>query len=301
LDKTYLTIIMKTFNHFFGRSFLSLIAVFTLFSVTAFSQNNTSGNQPGNLVYNYPVNVPVRYKSETKVVQDMDINGQTMETNVISYIGLTLKSLGAAGSNFKIAVTVDTMAQTVDSPAGFSGGAIPEMAGKTFNIVISPDGKITDNSEARNVTYAVVSGGTGDAEQITDNFFPVLPAGTIKPGYTWTSEDSINSRTSAMVTLGTVKSENTFVGFELYNGVNCAKITSALSGTRIMTTQAQGMDIKVSGPYTGSITEYFAPSTGYFIKQIVDTKLTGTIDITAPDAMSFPLIMVITSTKEAVN
>jgi len=292
---------MKTVNHLFVRSLLSLIAAFTLISVTAFSQKNPAVNQPGNLVYNYPVNTPVKYKSTTKVVQDMDINGQSMQTNVVSYIEVTMKSVGPSGSNFKIAVTIDTMSQTVDSPAGFTGGAIPDIAGKSYNVVISPDGKVIDNSEAKNVTYPIVSGGTGDAVQITDNFFPVLPADKIKPGYTWTSEDSINSNTSSMATLGTVKSENTFEGYELYNGINCAKITSVLSGTRLMKTQSQGMDIKVTGPYTGSMTVYFAPSTGYFLKQYVTTKLTGTIDITAPDAMSFPLVMDITLTKEAIN
>jgi hypothetical protein len=292
---------MNPRSHPLERSVLSLIAVFTLISVTAFSQNNPSASQPGKLVYNYPVNTPVKYKSTTKVVQDMDINGQSMQTNVVSYLGVTMKSVGTSGSNFKIAVTVDTMAQTVDSPAGFTGGAIPDIAGKSYNVVISPDGKVVDNSEAKNVTYALVSGGTGDALQVTDNFFPVLPADKIKPGYTWTSEDSINSSTSSVVTLGTVKSVNTFEGFELYNGVNCAKIATVLSGTRIMKTQSQGMDIKVTGPYTGSMTVYFAPSTGYFLKQYVNTRLKGTIDITTPDVMSFPLVMETILTKEVIN
>ena len=291
---------MKTSNNLFVRSLLSLIAVFTLISVTSFSQNNPSASQPDKLVYNYPANTPVKYKSTTKVVQDMDINGQSIQTNVVSYIGVTLKSVGPSGSNFKITVTVDTMAQTVDSPAGFTGGAIPDIAGKSYNVIVSPAGKVIDNSEAKNVTYAIVSGGTGNALQITDNFFPVLPADKISPGYTWTSEDSINSSTSSMVTLGTVKSVSTFEGFELYSGVNCAKITTVLSGIRITKTQSQGMDIKVTGPYTGSMTVYFAPSTGYFLKQDVNTKLTGTIDITTPDAMSFPLVMETNQTKEVI-
>jgi hypothetical protein len=292
---------MKTANHFFGRTALSLIAVMTLVSVTAFSQNNPSGSQPAKLVYNYPLNSPVKYRVVTKVVQDMDINGQSMQNNINSYTGLTLKSLGASGDNFKIEVTIDTLYQTIDSPAGVNGGAIPGIAGKAFNIIISSDGKETDNSEAKNVTYETGAGATGDAVQIIDNFLPVLPADAVKPGYTWTANDSINSNASNLVTRGTVKAENTFVGFELYNGVNCAKITTLLSGTRIMTTQSQGMDIKISGPYTGSITVYFAPSSGYFIRQEVSTKMTGTIDITAPDAMSFPITMETTSTKEVIN
>jgi hypothetical protein len=291
---------MKTKISYSGRSVLSLFAILMLICGIAYSQNNPS-NQPGTMTYNYPLNNSVKYRMTTKVVQNMDVNGQPMETNVNSYTGLTLKSLGPSGSNYKIAVTIDTMGQTVDSPNGFSGGPVTGIAGKAFNIIISPDGKVTDNSEAKDLTYAAVSGGTSDAGQITDNFFPVLPAGPVKPGYTWTSSDSSNSRTSAMTNLGFVKAESTFEGFELYNGINCAKITSALTGTRIMKTQSQGMDIKVTGPYTGTITVYFAPSTGYFIKQIVNTKLTGTIEIATPDVMSFPLIMETTSTKEIIN
>ncbi|MGD0342069.1 MAG: hypothetical protein ABSA76_10225 [Bacteroidales bacterium] len=292
---------MKTAIQFFGKSVMSLFALLTIISFTAFSQNNPAGNQTGALAYNYPVNKPVKYRTTTKVVQDMDVNGQSMQNNINSYIGLTLKSLGAAGSNFKIEVTIDTMAQTTDTPAGFNGGAIPGIAGKVYNIIISPDGKVIDNSEAKNITYAAGAGGTGDAVQITDNFFPVLPAGNLKSGYTWTTNDSINSTTSLTTTRGTVNSDNTFEGFELLNGVSCAKITSVISGTRILRTQSQGMDIKMSGPYTGSITSFFAPSTGYFMKQEVSQKLTGTIDITAPDAMSFPLVMDITAIKEVIN
>jgi hypothetical protein len=132
-------------------------------------------------------------------------------------------------------------------------------------------------------------------------FFPVLPAGALNPGYTWTIEDSINSKSSSMTTLGAVKSENTFDDFELYNGVNCAKIISVPSGTRIMKTQNQGVDIKISGQCAGSSVVFFAPSTGYFIKQNVSLKLTGTMDMNTPDAMSFPLVMEITTAKEVLN
>jgi hypothetical protein len=269
--------------------------------VTAFSQNKDAATQPDTLVYNYPLNRPVSYRETTKVIQTMDINGQSMGTNVSSYAGLTLKSLGASDSNTKIEVKVDTMASTVDSPAGVSGGPIPAIAGKTYNILISQDGKVVDNSEAKNITYATGEGATGDAAQLTEGFFPVLPSGSIKPGTTWTTSDSINSQSSSMTTTGTVKADNTFDGYEIYNGVNCAKISSVLSGIRIMTLQTQGMDIKMSGPYTGSITFYFAPSAGIFIKRELSMKITGTMDITTPDVMSFPLVMEINVTTEVIK
>jgi hypothetical protein len=127
---------MKTSNYFSGRSVLSLMAALVLIPVTALSQNTPVSGQPASLVYSYPLNKQVKYKVTTKILQVMDINGQSMENNINNYTGMTLKSLGASGSNFKIEVKIDTMAQNVDSPGGSSGGPIPAVAGKTYNIII---------------------------------------------------------------------------------------------------------------------------------------------------------------------
>jgi hypothetical protein len=81
------------------------------------------------------------------------------------------------------------------------------------------------------------------------------------------------------------------------DGVLCAKISATLSGTRKMTTEAQGMTINTTGPYTGTQTLYFAVKEGYLVKETVNTKMTGNIEI--PDQnMTFPVVMNITSTNE---
>ncbi len=64
-----------------------------------------------------------------------------------------------------------------------------------------------------------------------------------------------------------------------------------------MTTEAQGMKINTTGPYTGTQTLFFAVKEGYLVKETVNTKMTGNIEI--PDQnMSFPVVMNITSTNE---
>jgi hypothetical protein len=92
-----------------------------------------------------------------------------------------------------------------------------------------------------------------------------------------------------MVTI--VKADNIFEGYEQLNGINCAKITSILTGTMLLKTQNQGMDIKMSGPFTGTGELYFAPDKGYFLKHTVKSRMTGQIEITSPDVMSFPVTM----------
>ena len=98
-----------------------------------------------------------------------------------------------------------------------------------------------------------------------------------------------------------VKADNKFEGYEQINGINCAKISFTLSGTRILKTQTQGMDIKMSGPYTGTGELYFALDKGYFLKQIVKTRMTGQMEITSPDVMSFPVTIDQNSVTELKN
>jgi hypothetical protein len=92
-----------------------------------------------------------------------------------------------------------------------------------------------------------------------------------------------------------------FDGIENVDGIDCAKISSTISGIRKMSAQSQGMgDIKTSGPFTGTQTLIFAVKDGYLIKEFVTSWLTGTIEM--PDQnMNFPVVMTIISTHEIVK
>jgi hypothetical protein len=60
------------------------------------------------------------------------------------------------------------------------------------------------------------------------------------------------------------------------------------------------MDIKTSGPFTGTQILLFAVKEGYLVKESVTSKITGKIEI--PDQnMNFPVVMTITSTQEIVK
>lgn len=291
---------MKNKTNFILRQlFLVVVAGLLMPSVSLIAQDKKKTAAPVNtFVYNNPVNKPLSYVQATKIIQNMEINGQAMQTNVSSSLAVTIKSLGPSGTDSKIEFRIDSMSQNVESPAGSMGGSIDGVKGKSFNIIVSGTGKITDVSEAAALTYDAGNGAQADASTIVDNFFPVLPAGQITPGYKWSSTDSINSKTPTVTTTGVVTSENTFDGYETYKGLNCAKFSSVLTGTRIIKTQSQGMDIKVTGPYNGTVTVYYAPAEGYFVKQDVTSKMNGTIEVSAAEGMTFPIIMDTTVSKE---
>jgi hypothetical protein len=252
------------------------------------------------LEYKYQADKSVKYLSETKIVQDMDVNGQSMLVNVSISLGCEVKSAGKQGENLNLGIKIDTLAQNVESPQGSAGGPVNDVKGKEFNIVISPSGRPIDLSGASKVVYTIEGSGESNLNQTFLSYFPVLPKNSVQPGDTWTTNDTIDSKSQANSVWMLVAAAYKYEGIEKINGSDCAKITATLTGTRKMTTQSQGMEIHTSGPFTGTQTLFFAVNEGYFVKQTVVSKMTGNIEI--PDQnMSFPVVMTITSTNEIVK
>jgi hypothetical protein len=284
-----------------------LFVAFTTFALLitsqAYSQNKPAENLPAGsvkLVYNYPSDRSIKYHVDGKIVQDMDVNGQSMLVNVSTFVGCNIKSTGKQNDNVTIEVKIDTMAQNIDSPQGVAGGPISDVKDKTFNMVITSKGKIVDLSEAAKISISIPGSGESDASMTFTDFFPVLPAMAVKPGDTWITHDTADIKGETMTRWMPVESNCKFEGIEQYNGFDCAKITSELSGTMKITNQAQGMNINTSGTFTGTSTLLFAVKEGYFIQETIKTKLTGTVEI-ADQGMSFPLVMDITTTNEMVK
>jgi hypothetical protein len=274
-----------------------LITVFlTVMTYTCHSQNKQADKVK--MEYNYPADKPVKYLNTSKIVQNMDINGMAMQVNVSQILGCSVKSSGKQESNLKLQIVIDTLAQEIESPNGFSGGTLTEATGKAFTIIISPAGREIDLSEADKVIFNIPGSGETNATQFVTDYFPDVPTGKVKPGDTWTSSDSVNAVSKITTIKSLINSKNKFEGIENIDGIECAKISSTLSGTQIMFTQSQGMDIKTSGSFTGTSVMFFAIKEGYFIKQTVISKLNGNIEMSYPESMTIPVVMDITSVNE---
>jgi hypothetical protein len=281
-----------------------LILILSVINSTGYSQkkSDASPSKGGvKLEYNYPAGSTFKYFTDTKIIEDMDINGQSMLVNVSMNMGCEVKSTGKDGGNLKLEIKIDSMTQNVESPQGSAGGPITDVKGKVFNMVISPSGKTIDLTEATNIVYTVEGSGENNLGQTFLNYFPYLPAGAVNPGDTWVINDTIDTKTATNTIWMPVESSYKFEGIENIDGVDCAKISATLSGIRKMKNQVQGMgDILTSGPFTGTQTLLISIKDGYLIKESVTTKMKGTMEI--PDQnMSFGVVMDVTSTNEIVK
>jgi|WetSurMetagenome_2_1015567.scaffolds.fasta_scaffold00024_24 hypothetical protein len=283
--------------HSFRSLIIASVTAAFLFPGTLFSQKNDALK----LVYDYPQSTPVKYLSKSKMVQNMDINGQTMVVSVDALLGCTVAAKGKEGDKLLLEIKIDTLVQSVETPGANTGGVLKDAIGKVFNIKILNTGKEVDLVEAQKVSYTNGQGAPSTMDESFSDFFPDLPAESITPGYTWSSTDTLNNDSESAKLKIIVKAENKFEGYEQVDGLKCAKISFALTGSRELKTQTQGMDIKMTGPLTGSGDLFFSAEKGYFIKETVITKTIGQIEITSPENMSFPVTVDQNSVVEVIK
>jgi len=281
-----------------------IVLSFTIVFSTAFiiNTNEIPGSKdPVKLAYNFAAGKSISYYSATTITQAMDVNGQTMNVLINQNLAFKAKMVSKVNEDFKLEISVDSLVSKVDSPNGSTGGKIKEVEGKTFNMSLSPLGKELDTKEAEKIEFSVEGTPGGNLSQYFANVFPDLPEKPVSVGDVWVKNDTVSSKSATSNTTQIIQSSNKFEGVEKINGVDCAKITSTITGTMQTTTQNQGMDILFKGPLTGTVTLYFAVKVGNFVRREISTKMTGTIDISGAQSMTFPVVMETNSKIEAKN
>lgn len=264
-----------------------LILIFSGFCSCILAQNAGGAVK---LAYKYPSDKAVRYLTNSTMAQIMDVQGQTMQTDVNSAFGCSVKSAGIVNNDLKLEITIDTIGQTSNSPMGGSGGAVQGIKGKSCMLVITPYGKVTDISDAAGLTYNIEGSGETNLSQTLEDFFPRLPENPVKTGDTWNLKDSVSSA-STIMTMKTVDlSVNKVEGFETVNGIECAKISRQHTGIMTMTVQNQGMDIFIKGPYTGTSEYLFAVKEGYLVRLTTSNKVKGDLEISSM-GMTMPIVI----------
>lgn len=238
-----------------------------------------SGAAEVKLTYNYPAVTGVNYMVSTVMAQVMDIQGQTMQNDVNSAFGFSVRGAGNQDANLKLEIVVDTLGQTTMSPMGGSGGAVSDVKGKSCFVVVSPDGKMIDLTGAEEFKYVVDGTGESNLGQALADFFPRLPDKPVKAGDTWTVQDSVMSKSPSSSMKIVFKSEYRLESIENTDGVEIAKISINNEGKIAQSISAQGMDLYLSGPFTSTSDFTFAVKEGYFQQQTTNMKMTGDLEI----------------------
>lgn len=265
--------------------------------ITGLSDNLFSQG-PVNLSYNYPGDRAIKYLTSTTMAQIIDIEGQVMQTDVNSAFGCTVTQTGKQDNNMIMQITIDTLGQTSAGPMGYSGGSVGNVKGKSIKVILSPNGKLIDISEAASLTYIISGSGESNLSQTVSDFFPVLPPDAVKPGDTWKLSDSTMTSSSSQTMKITDNSDNKLEGFENVNGVECAKISSTHTGVWTISIKSPEADLIIKGPYTATSECLFAIKEGYFLKNTSSTKLTGQLELTSPMVMTMPITIDMKSVTE---
>lgn len=268
-------------------------------SLTVLASAQQTG--PVTLKYKFSGTGDIRYIINAKMTQAMDIEGQIMDVNVTSAFGCKVASSGGSGENLNLKITIDTLGQSTISPMGESGGAVTELKGREFSVVIAPDGKSIDLSDAEKIAFNMEGSGESNLAQTFVDFFPRLPGNPVRVGDTWNSTDTLRTNSAAMNMKTSVDAVNKLEAIENYGGIECARISADMSGIQDLNVRNQGMDIKMKGPYTGKSEVLFAIRDGYFLKQTATMKMKGTVDISQPEQMSFPVTIDRSSVSEIVK
>lgn len=239
------------------------------------------------LEYKLAAGKALTYQNTSDDAQVMEAQGQAMNTETKGTGKFTFKSKGLKDKNLLLGVTIDDMAISV---TGVQGDMSPDMSaikGKSFDMVVSPTGQELDVSGAEAITYDI-AGETRNLSSGFKMFFPDLPGKPVKVGDTWPSTAGVEEKTGSMTIRMDFQNVNTLEGFETVDGMECARISTQVSGTITGTGNQGGMDLTFSGTTKGKDVWYFAVKEGVYVKQTSESTSDMSIDVSAA-GMTIPM------------
>jgi hypothetical protein len=284
---------MKLKNAFTGRPVLAAAVTVILVLIGSTVQaapavpKATQASSSAVLEYKMPAGRTLTYQGKSEEAQVMEIMGQAQDTHTASTNTFTFKAAGTKDKNFLLGVTLDDIVVTVTSSA--QGDLSPDMAsvkGKSFNMVLSPLGSEVDVAGAEALTYEM-GGESRNLSSGFKTFFPDLAGKPVKIGDTWPSSSSVEEKTGSMVITVNLQNVNTLEGFETVDGMECARISTAVTGTISGTGNQGGMDLTFAGTSKGKDVWYFAVKEGIYIKGTSESTTQMNIDVPAA-GMSIP-------------
>jgi hypothetical protein len=233
------------------------------------------------LEYKMPAGRTLTYQSKSEETQVMEVMGQSMDTHSTNSSIVTFKSKGPKDKNLLLGVTLDEMAASLtSSAAGDMSPDLSSLKGKAFDMVLSPLGSEVDVAAAEAIKYDY-AGATRNISSGFKMFFPDLPDKPVKVGDTWPSNAGVDEDMGEMKMRMDFKNVNTLEGFETVDGMECARVSTAVTGTLTGSGNQQGMDMTFAGTSKGKETWYFAIKEGFYIKSTSETTTEMSIDVPA--------------------
>jgi hypothetical protein len=231
----------------------------------------------------------LKYLVSGEQTQNMEVMGQSIDTQSSSESGFSVKSKGLQEGNLILGVTIDSMSINISSPQGDLSPDMSTVLGKSFDMTLSPLGKELDVSGAESIKYDMGAAGTRSIESNFQATFPDLAGKPVKIGDAWASTETITEKTDEIEVRINFESVNTLEGFETVDGLECVKVTADITGTVQGKGEQMGMQLAIEGEVQGKGTWYFAYKEGIFVKDTFNFSSDSTITTSGAQAMTIPV------------
>jgi len=239
------------------------------------------------LEYKMPAGRFLTYQTSSEDAQVMEVMGQTMDTHTTNKSTFTFKAKGLKDKNFLVGVTIDDISASMTGAQGDMSPDMSSIKAKSFDMILSPLGSEVDVSGAEAITYSIAT----ETRSIANGFktlFPDLPGKPVKIGDTWPSSDAVEEKTGSLTIQIQLQNVHTLEGFETVDGMECARVSTQVTGTISGSGNQMGQDMTFSGTSKGKNVWYFAVKEGIYVKAASESKTEMSIDVAAA-GMSIPM------------
>ncbi len=275
------------------KSFLNVmftVVVIVLIAGCSSSKNLSGDSKKGVMLrYSFPEKQALKYQANFDIKQILDINGQEFIVDIGQYLAFSTILKSKSKTENHIHIDIDTMDMTISSPQGDLKPDTKEVNGSGFDMILSTLGSGLDVSGAEAIQYEVSPGVKRNVAMTFKFLFPRLPEQSLKIGDTWSMVDTIIDKNDNEEVVMIIDSDYTLAGFETVNGLDCARITSVVTGTRTGKAIQQGVEMQSEGTMEGSGTYFFAQKNGYLLKDVSSITVDATLEIQGPQKRSIPM------------
>jgi len=230
------------------------------------------------------------YRSTTEAVQKMKIQAMEMEVTNDKRLVFSIRELESDDGNCRLAVSVDSLEINVNSAQGSVSADASDVIGKSFDMVISRTGRGIDLSGAEALEYDMGMAGRKNLAAEFTSLFPEFAGRPVGIGETWTSTDTISVKEGGGEMRVITEAVSTLEGFEEVNGVECARISSVITGTLSGEGEQGGAKLAFDGTISGNEVWHFDYKNGLLVDTVSESTVHNTIQMSGPQEMEIPVI-----------
>lgn len=247
------------------------------------------------LEYRMPEGEVASYRLTNDVVETMEVPGQSVQIETSEGLDFSVVGKGSENGNHKVGVTVEELSVVTSTPQGSMEADVADAVGKSFDMTLSAIGLESELPENEAVQYTMATRGPRSLIPMFGVMFPDLPDHPVGVGDSWPSAITVNEGTDESDVLIELEAVNTLEGFETFEGYECARISSVLTGVITGRGTENGMEWTMESTTEGTGTWYFAHNEGVLVLDSTEGTADGAITVHTPNGeMEIPTSRVYT-------